>query len=176
MATISCSVYSKSRAITALTAALAATTVLITACDGDHRPAQPPPWDPCSAFPDTTLRDAGVNPERKSQGQFPGESCTWLSQTNPDFSLGIRYASGDGAAEWKNGKDRDVEPITVGTHRGDLDHRTGENRKFVCLMRLDTVGGYVTFEFNDMNAERPDPCTDLTHIATVLEPHIPPAP
>jgi hypothetical protein len=121
------------------------------------------------------LREAGVNPERKSPVQSPGESCTWLSQDNLDFSLGVRYGTGDGAAEWKKGKARDVEPITVGTHHGDLDHRTGEDRKFVCLMRLDTVGGYVTFEFNDMNAERPDPCVDLTHIATVLEQYIPPA-
>ncbi|MFJ4654381.1 DUF3558 family protein [Nocardia sp. NPDC088792] len=158
------------RAATAVSAAVVV-ALLAGGCEGktNSTPAAPA-WNPCTAFPESALQNAGLDP--KTQDRIPG-MCSWSGSTH--YRVDIRYLTKASGANWQLGH-TDITSIKISPYAGHTFHDARENSNYLCGLQLETRGADVTFEVTNSLLQDEDPCAVATRIATGLKDYLPAAP
>ncbi|MFI1920560.1 DUF3558 family protein [Nocardia sp. NPDC020380] len=149
----------------------AATALVVSGCGTRNTTGDAaPPWDPCTAFPESALQDLGMN--YKAQTQLHGQTCGWAKLVT-GYNVNIFYRTQTDFSDWSDPED--PSKVTIGSYDGHVYHLKGNSHPFMCAIQLATKNANVVFTVTNTNYQSEDPCAVATQVANGLEKYLPPA-
>jgi hypothetical protein len=158
----------------AAVAILSLFSVILGGCDmTETSNGDSPPWDPCSAFPESVMQQLGY--DYMSNVRSPGEKCGWVN-SKTGYGPVVQYVTKAEIDDWRSNT-VDLTEVTIGQYSGYRYRYRSESVDplFACTVRLETKNSNVVFRVVNQSLRNEDPCPIVAEVATALAEYLPPA-